>query len=204
MQLLEHFFIESCPHCGMNKPNLKSAAEFHTAGSNGVERFWRAYYCAACGGVITASAENKDGKLLEYFPRRASVSDDLPELAKAYLQQALDSQHAPSGSIMLSASSIDAMLKEKLYIEGSLYSRINSAASDHLITESMKDWAHKVRLDANAQRHADEEAKLPDIDDAKNTFEFASALGEFLFVLPARVNRGIVSSDLAEREVPAE
>ncbi len=91
---------------------------------------------------------------------------------------------------MLAASSIDAMLKEKGYKDGSLYDRIKQAAKDHLITEEMAVWAHDVRLDANDQRHADDQASLPDEEDASKCIEFAQALAEFLFALPARVERG--------------
>jgi hypothetical protein len=91
---------------------------------------------------------------------------------------------------MLAASSVDAMLKEKGYNEGSLYTRIKQAAKDHLLTEEMASWAHEIRLDANDQRHADKSLELPNAEDAKKTVEFAEALAEFLFVLPARVMRG--------------
>jgi hypothetical protein len=91
---------------------------------------------------------------------------------------------------MLAASAVDAMLKEKGLKDGSLYNRIEQAAANHLITPGMAEWAHEVRLDANDQRHADENAPLPTSDDAQRIVEFASALAEFLFVLPARVQRG--------------
>lgn len=92
---------------------------------------------------------------------------------------------------MLTASSVDAMLKAKGYTEGSLYSRIDKAAADHLITADMAHWAHAVRLDANDQRHADEAADLPSEVDARRCIDFASALGQFLFTLPARVKKGL-------------
>jgi hypothetical protein len=83
------------------------------------------------------------------------------------------------------------MLKAKGYKEGSLYSRINKAAEDNLITKEMAEWAHEVRLDANDQRHSDDAAPLPGVDDAKRSIRFAWALAQFLFVLPATVKRGI-------------
>lgn len=58
----------------------------------------------------------------------------------------------------------------------------------------MAAWAHEVRLDANDQRHADDESPLPEIEDVKRVIEFARALATFLFVLPARVQRGISSA----------
>lgn len=125
------------------------------------------------------------------YPASLTVSESVPQAARDYLDQALSTLHAPAGSVMLSASSVDAMLKAKDYKEGSLYSRINQAATDHLITPGMATWAHQVRLDANDQRHADEQAALPTEYDARKSVEFALALAEFLFVLPARVNRGL-------------
>jgi hypothetical protein len=92
---------------------------------------------------------------------------------------------------MLAASAVDAMLKEKSYKEGALYTRIEQAAKDGLITPDMAVWAHEVRLDANDQRHADEEATEPDQNDARRSLDFAMALAQFLFVLPARVKRGL-------------
>ncbi len=91
---------------------------------------------------------------------------------------------------MLTASAVDAMLKDKGYKDGSLNARIDLAAKDHLITAEMAAWAHEVRLEANDQRHADESASLPDAADAKRVIEFANALAQFLYVLPARVERG--------------
>ena len=92
---------------------------------------------------------------------------------------------------MLAASAVDAMLKQRGLTEGSLYSRIEKAAEQHLITGEMTKWAHAVRLDANDQRHADEAAQLPTEADAQRSIDFAAALAEILFVLPARVERGL-------------
>ena len=97
---------------------------------------------------------------------------------------------------MLAASSVDSMLKSKGYVEGSLYSRIDKATEDHLITEEMSKWAHQVRLDANDQRHADEQAGLPAERDARRAIAFAEALAQFLFILPAMVNEGLKDSQL--------
>jgi hypothetical protein len=107
------------------------------------------------------------------------------------LQQARESLHAAAGAVMLAASAVDAMLKLKGYIEGSLYTRIQKAATDHVITADMAEWAHVVRLDANDQRHTDEAAALPTEADAQRVIDFATALAEIMFVLPKRVDRGI-------------
>jgi hypothetical protein len=86
------------------------------------------------------------------------------------------------------------MLKDKGLKEGKLYPRIKKAAAEHLITEGMEKWAHQVRLDANDERHADEDSIMASEEDAKRAIDFAQALAEFLFVLPSRVTRGITTT----------
>jgi hypothetical protein len=131
----------------------------------------------------------------EVYPVTQIVNESIPGKAREYLSQAQNCLHAPSGAIMLSASAVDAMLKEKEYTEGSLYSRIDRAVANHLITDDMAKWAHQVRLDANDQRHADEDAGLPDGADGKRAFDFAIAFAEYLFVLPAKVSHGLGESN---------
>lgn len=118
------------------------------------------------------------------------VAEELPSRAREFLSQAIASLHAPAGAVMLTASAVDAMLKDKGYKDGNLNARIEAAAKDHLITSEMAAWAHEIRLDANDQRHADEGAILPTAADASKVIDFANALAQFLFVLPARVARG--------------
>ena len=95
---------------------------------------------------------------------------------------------------MLAASAVDAMLKAKGYKDGSLNQRIKKAEADHIITADMAAWAHQVRLDANDERHADESARFPTTEEAQRSLDFALALAEILFVLPARVTRGLQES----------
>lgn len=126
----------------------------------------------------------------EWFPGERELDSSIPHRARRCLEQARNSIHSPDGAVMLTASAVDAMLKEKNYTDGSLHARINKAAEEHLITKEMAEWAHEVRLDANDQRHSDLQADHADADDAKRVIEFAMALAEFLFVLPERVSRG--------------
>lgn len=140
---------------------------------------------------MTAASNEETGTVSEIFPGNTGVEESIPDKARKYLSQALSSIHAPSGAVILAGSAVDAMLKEKGYEKGSLYTRINKAATDHLITKDMAAWAHQVRLDANGERHADKKDDMPDEQDARKSIDFASALGQILFVLPSRVSRGL-------------
>ncbi|MDD5031601.1 MAG: DUF4145 domain-containing protein [Patescibacteria group bacterium] len=196
LRLVNQLDLGRCPHCNVDSPNLFVVAQINTnAHSGGNLKYWKVYKCIRCGGLVTSSSKDPDGQVLEIFPNSTKIEDTIPEKAKNYLSQALNSLHAPAGSVMLSASAVDAMLKEKNYKEGSLYSRINKAAKDHLITDDMSKWAHEIRLDANDQRHADEEVPIPNETDAKRCLDFALALADFLFVLPSRVSRGLEESN---------
>lgn len=190
--LESNLIIKRCPHCNVDNPNLTQTSSFNTNSYNGAnQRIWVTYVCQRCGGVTTAWAYQPNAEIQQIFPDAISLDSSIPDRAKAYLDQAINSLHAPAGSIMLSASSVDAMLKEKGYKEGTLYSRTNKAVEDHLITKEMAEWAHEVRLDANDQRHADESVGLPTERDAQITIDFTLALAQFLFVMPSRVKQGI-------------
>jgi hypothetical protein len=194
-ELLNKLDLLRCPHCNIDKPNLNQAAGFESCDhASRHKRAWRVYICDNCGGAVIAAANAFGKAVLELYPSPRSVDDAIPVQAKAYLSQAIQSLHAPAGAVMLAASAVDSMLKAKGYKDGSLYSRIDKAASDHLITSEMAKWAHQVRLDANEQRHADESDALPDTEDAQRSVDFASALGAFMFVFPNRVEAGLAAS----------
>lgn len=185
--------LDRCPHCSIAQPRIYRLWQSETTDFEGRgKRVWATYACGTCGGVVLACAPyvppNSD--ITNLWPAQDAVAEELPDRAKNYLSQAIASIHAPVGAIVTAASAVDAMLKVKGYREGSLYSRIDLAATNHLITAEMAAWTHEVRLDANDQRHADEDAPLPTAQDASRVIEFAKALGQFLFVLPARVERG--------------
>jgi len=127
----------------------------------------------------------------EIFPKPQAAHEDIPERARRYLQQAYETLHAPDAAAMLAGSAVDAMLKELGLKAGSLYSRIDEAVSQNLITANMAEWAHEVRLGSNRPRHADLEEPHVTREEAQTAVEFAEALGNFVFVLKAKIDRGI-------------
>ncbi len=132
--------------------------------------------------------------MTEYFPRPDIVDSLIPERPKRYLQEAIDTIHSPTASIIVCAGAVDAMLKEKGLKDGTLYARIQQARENHLITPEMATWAHQVRMDANDERHVDDAALIPTSDDALKAIAFTKALAELLFVLPTKVSAGLQAS----------
>ncbi len=189
--LTQQLELERCPHCQVDRPSLNTLGRFQTQShTGGSRRLWKVYTCTRCGGCVLAAGTDDNAMATELYPASREADSNVPDKARAFLNQALQSLHAPAGSVMLAASAVDAMLKAKQYATGSLYNRIDQAASDHVITSEMALWAHEVRLEANDQRHADAAAALPTEEEARRVLEFAFALAELLFVLPARVKRG--------------
>jgi hypothetical protein len=188
--------LDRCPFCNVDMPNLTNKYQLVTDDYKGRKRrFWRFYICTRCGGIVTAASTGGwDIGVTEMYPSPSTISETIPEPARRYLKQALQTLNSPDSSMVMSASAVDAMLKVKGYKDGSLYTRINKAVEDHLITEEMGKWAHQVRLDANDQRHADDTAPVPIMEDAEKCVDFAQALAEFLFVLPSRVSRGMADA----------
>lgn len=199
MRNASHLPLDRCPFCGIAQPNLAHLWETRTISpGSGEARQWTLYSCATCRGVVMTVAEINYippgnaliGDISEIWPPAQTIPSEMPERPRQFLRQALDSKAAPAGAVVLAAGAVDAMLKDKGYKDGSLNTRIDQAAKEHLITAEMAAWAHDVRLDANDQRHADESAPLPNDADADKVIRFAMALGQFLYVLPAMVERG--------------
>jgi hypothetical protein len=132
-----------------------------------------------------------------------SAAAEIPDPARRYLQQALETLHAPDAAAVMAGSAVDAMLKHLGLVEGSVYSRIEQAVCQHILTAPMGEWAHEVRLGANRPRHADAENPHVSLRQAQQSVEFAEALGHFLFVLSSRVQKGIEEATKADEDLAA-
>jgi hypothetical protein len=201
IELDDHLNLERCPHCSIYKPNLlKKTEDLQTNSAKEKSlKIWRVYSCSNCGGAVLAgfvhNAINYCRYVHEIYPCGYDELDNsIPSRVRKYLQQAIDSTSSPDGSIMLCASSVDAILKEKNLTEGSLYKRIDEAYQQGILTIDMKTWAHQVRLEANDQRHSDNDSTHATIAQAKQAIEFTKTLAEILFVLPSKVTRGLEDS----------
>lgn len=139
--------LKRCPQCAVAKPFISRVGECHKHYTDAFDQtqYWFSAKCSHCGAFILMRGSNSSRKDAEYltiektYPTIEVVDEALPDKAKNYLQQAVESLHAPDGAVMLSASAVDAMLKEKGYSDSSLYSRINKATEEHLLTEQMRE-----------------------------------------------------------------
>ncbi|HEY5964852.1 MAG TPA: DUF4145 domain-containing protein [Xanthobacteraceae bacterium] len=136
-------------------------------------------------------------EVAQVIPEQKVAHEDIPQPGRTFLQQAFETLHAPDAAAVMAGSAVDAMLKQLGYREGSLYTRIDQAVTDHKLTQGMGDWAHEVRLGSNRPRHADADKPHVTAAEAKQSVEFAEALGYFLFVLTTRIERGTAEAKQA-------
>lgn len=196
--------VGRCPHCAVAHPSLEVVwvSKGTTPRSDGQSgESWGAYRCTTCGGITTVKGvlEGAHFIIITLFPAAKSAHEDIPEPARTFLQQAFETLHAPDAAAVMAGSAVDGFLKAKGYEKGSLYDRIDLALGDNVLTKGMADWAHSVRLGSNRPRHADKEKPHVSPEEAGQAVEFAEALGQFLFVLTARIDRGIAAAVEAKK-----
>lgn len=194
--------MSRCPHCGIAAPNIYVASRPQAAlprSDGGEVSFWAMYACASCGSAILAQgapgSNVANPLIVRTIPEARGAHEDLPQQARTYLNQAYQTLAAPDASAVMAGSAVDAMLKAIGYQEGSVYRRIEQAVGDNKLTASMGEWAHSVRLGANRPRHADADAPHVSLEEARQAVDFAEALGNFLFVIAARIQRGIAEAN---------
>ena len=195
--------IERCPHCGVASPEMtlifQSKLFIRPEGAYGHR--WAMYQCNSCYLVILAQSDVGNAQTItvkSLYPTFYTPDAELPERVRTYIKQAADSLHAPDGAAMLAGAAVDAMLKEKGYIGGSVYSRTDQAVQDGVLTKEMAEWAHDVRLGSNRPRHADENDPHVSLEEATQSVEFAKMLGHFLFVLPAKVSQKAKAAKISQ------
>ncbi len=96
MKLEENLSLERCPYCSIDKPNLPRHWNIETKNHSGKNtRYWKAYICRNCGGVVIASAFGNDQDVYEVYPDRVietfdydylegDVAEDLKEALSCY------------------------------------------------------------------------------------------------------------------------
>jgi hypothetical protein len=191
-----------CPHCEVGNPQLRRlwiSEAIPTPDDDDVARRWAAFQCASCKHlVLTAFRPLRRGHALSQslevewqFPMLPPVNESLPATARNYLQQASEILNAPDAAAIMATAAVDAMLKYKGLSDGPLYQRIDQAVASRLLTEGMAQWARAVRLEAFNVSHPDGSNPHLTRPQAEQVVEFAKALGEFLYVLTAKVEQGV-------------
>lgn len=193
--------LDRCPHCSVAHPSINLASEpcVTSRDDGGATSVWAVYGCRSCGSLVTVKGlpgeHGEDTPIEGIYPSKKVANDCLPAAARRFLNQAFEVRSSPDAAAVMAGSAVDAMLRASGLPGKDLHARIESALTKNIITKYMADWAHRVRLNSNASRHADEEDLPISIEEADQSILFAEALGEFLFTLKLAAERGIALSE---------
>ncbi len=113
-------------------------------------------------------------------------SPHYPEKIRAVfteLQEDVQSGRTAPRIIVGCRSVLEVALRALGYEKGNLLSRIELARQDGILTESMKNWAHRIRMEGNEAVH---ELEASDVQ-AKEFVAFLRLFLEVAFVLPERI-----------------
>ena len=148
-----------------------------------------------CPGAVVAHYRSEGGELSPAFhePRwhAHEVSDAVPERPRQILQSANNARHTSIACVAAAVKAVEAMMAEVGYRERrlGLQKRINKAVEERKLPPLMAELAHDVREIGN-ETHTDEEPEpLTTQEDAEQALKFANLLAEYLFVLPAEVEK---------------
>jgi hypothetical protein len=192
-----HLDLENCPQCQITKPLLSQRWSTLKYEGLDIHGGWAVYHCSKCRRFILAWAP-EFGEVQHIWPQPLVLSEDIPLRVRKALDEATKIRDvAPSASIIQSQRAVELMLHEKGVAVGknvTFNDKIKEAAANQIIIPAMADWANEIRWAANDERHLNVDDATP--DQAHQLAEFALALAQNLFVLPARISRGLKRAKL--------
>ena len=127
-------------------------------------------------------------KILATYPEPAKP-DDSPNYPHALrqvfieLQEDVRAKRSPARIIAGCRSVMEVALRELNYEKGNLVDRIDKARSDGVVTEGLRGWAHRVRLQGNEAIHE----LTAEFHEAEELVDFIRLFLEVAFDLPARL-----------------
>lgn len=196
-------FVSDCPHCGIEKTGMACVADAQCPGGYVWNTMFR---CNNCNKPITVHLRMaSSGKPSDYhgeltkingiqilgiYPtsKPPSAPAHCPEnIAKAFVQaeeNIFRSNAEAAASMDRRALEIGTKLIAPDLVNENLWNRIEKLAERHLITPSIQQWAHSLRLFGNDALHDIEGVTL---EEAKQAHELTRFMLIYLFTLPEQV-----------------
>ncbi len=196
--------IHDCPYCGADHVGFDFVVS-RPAGLFGQDTFNTMFVCNACGRAVVAFVKTRGNPIegipgnlrnpayiesIEVVPKSAVASCPehcSPDVSKAFIQAEenifRDNPEA-AASMDRRALEIGTKLIAPDLANDNLWNRIEKLAEKHLITPSLKEWAHKLRIFGNEALHDIDGVTL---EEAKQAHELTRFMLIYLFTLPEQV-----------------
>lgn len=207
-----------CPHCGIKNNAFLGVKSYANPAK---KHYWTTLFvCPSCGeGIVVEIWDSGTGadpmihvseirqpmkniasqkfRIISIHPKPAvtEIPAHLPErVAKTFKEGCEIINQSPTGACSLFRKALEIGLKDlSPEIEAwKLEKRIDKMAAEHLITPSIQEWAHQLRLDGNEALHESED---PTINDARQMENLTRFVLMYIYTLPGQI---------AEARNPAE
>lgn len=127
-------------------------------------------------------------RILATYPssRRYDDSPHYPDKLRQVFVEVQEDERAnrsPARIITTCRSVLEVALHDLGYKSGNLLARIDKAREDGVLTEGMRQWAHRVRIQGNEATHE----LIADGKEATELVAFLRLFMEVAFVLPKRI-----------------
>jgi uncharacterized protein DUF4145 len=185
-----HLSLDVCPQCQITSPLLVRVWQsFEQPLQDKVKSSYALYLCTRCQELVLTVSDDRYEEITLIWPKPITLPQEIPSRAKKALDEAIKTKGiAPSLSILSCSRSLEFMLRDKGAEGAKLFHLIKDAAQKHILVGGMKEWADEVRWFANDERHPDEGDATA--EEAQLCIDFALAVAQNLFVLPARIVKG--------------
>lgn len=196
--------LEPCPHCNAKATYSGIYDTFPTMKSLTKGRLYHALVrCDSCGKIIllifkgvkkTTTPEGYfyiDKELVDQYPKRIpklheyippQVADDYIEAIKCF------DVGAWKASVVMCRRALQGSAIEKGAKKDRLADQIDELYNQQMITKSIKDWAHEIRLTGNIGAHPNKDC-LENVtkEDAKELINFVEEYLNYVYVMPSKV-----------------
>jgi len=189
-----------CPHCYRENVEFRSMGLYQHIMN--IKIYTVLFKCGHCEKSINVTVKssiepdphNFEGNIqispryhiLEIYPKptEPKTPPHLPDNIRNFYLQAVSSIRLKNwdASAIMSRKVLEIATKTlDPQISGGLKKRINELASKTIIPESIKDWAHQIRLEGNIAAHED---KPVEPKDAEDILSFTELFLMYTFTLP--------------------
>lgn len=200
-------FQHDCPHCHTKKAGFRLLAQWRSNIDNSFANV--VAICRVCSGGLLLLSRDEQSATHEDVTQRVSAYpgsrflivqtwpevsshrlSDIPENVAHFYDQAMENMGAQrwdaSGAMFRKALDVATKMIDPDLRSLPLFKRIEKMVSSSLLTPSMGEWAHEIRLDGNDAVH-DENPETQ--SDATSMQKFTEAFLTYTFTLPRLVKK---------------
>jgi len=188
----------TCPFC-TTRGNFRRVSAFQNTKPNGTKTLnYDTYQCQCCTNhilVFWSASENMHPALYSYIMipealKNAEPRQEWPEsIGKLWseLNRCMQNEIYQAAA-MTSRSLLQLIFREMGSEEDKLVNAIDTLYEERKLSETMKEWAHELRLLGNEAAHAKPDTDI-DPQDVKDVVSYIDFLLVYLYTLPNKIEQ---------------